>query len=84
MKGFTAYYLIKDLNIVGKKEGFIPYIYDKDKGWVVDNDNILSDRLIGFDETEEPDSPYRIGNTDMLSRVEEITEEQAMKLIQNM
>lgn len=74
MEQFTAYYLINDLNIVGKEEDFIPYIYDKDKGWVVDSDNILSDRLIGYDGDD-------IGCSDMLFRVDEITEEEANKLI---
>lgn len=74
MKEFTAYYLINDLNIVGKEENYTPYVYDKEKGWVVDNDNILSDRLIGYDGDE-------IGCSDMLFRVDEITEEEANKLI---
>lgn len=77
MKKFTAYYLINDLNIVGKEENYIPYIYDKEKGWVVDNNNILSDRLIGYDGDE-------IGCSDMLFRVDEITEEEANKLIASM
>lgn len=84
MEGSAAYYLINDLNTIGKEEDFIPYLYDKEKGWVVDNDNILSDRLMGYDETESPDSPYRIGNTDMLSRIDEITEEEANRLIADM
>lgn len=74
MNDFTAYYLINDLNIVGKEENFVPYIYDKSKGWVVDNDNILSDRLMGYDGED-------IGCSDMLFRVDEITEEEANKLI---
>ncbi len=77
MNDFTAYYLINDLNIVGKEENFIPYIYDKDKGWVVDNNNILSDRLMGYDGED-------IGCSDMLFRVDEITEEEANKLISAM
>ena len=77
MEGFTAYYLIKDLNIVGKEEDFVPYIYDKEKGWLVDNDNILSDRIMGYDGDG-------IGSADMLTRVVEITEEEASKLIANM
>ena len=71
------YYFISDLNIVGKMDNFVPYIYDKDKGWIVDNNNILSDRLMGYDgET--------IGSSDMLFRVDEITAAEAMKLIKNM
>lgn len=77
MKNFTAYYLIKDLNVIGKEENFIPYIYEKTSGWVVDNNNILSDRLMGYDGES-------IGGSDMLSRVSEITEEEVNKLIANM
>lgn len=74
MREYTAYYWINDLKIVGKKENHIPYIYDKEKGWVIEPDHILSDRIIGYDG-------YEIGCSDMLFRVDNITEEEAMKLI---
>ena len=77
MKDYTAYYWINDLKIVGKKENHIPYIYDKEKGWVIEPDHILSDRIIGYDG-------YEIGCSDMLFRVDHITEEEAMKLINEM
>lgn len=77
MKEFTAFYFINDRNIVAKEENFIPYIYDKKEGWVVDNGNILSDRLMGYDGEE-------IGCSDMLFRVDEITGEEANKLIEAM
>lgn len=70
----TAYYYIKDLGIVAKTENYIPFIYDKDRGWQVDNKNILSDRLIGYDGGG-------IGSTDMLVRVDELSEEEAMTII---
>lgn len=73
----TTYYLIIDLNIVAKEDDYIPYVYEKSKGWVVDNNNVLSDRLIGYDGDS-------IGSSDMLFRVEVITEEEAMKLISEM
>ena len=73
----TAYYRINDLNIIAKEEDYVPYLYDKNKGWVVDDENKLSDRLIGYDGDS-------IGDSDMLFRVEEITEEEAMKLISEM
>ena len=72
----TVFYYINDLNIVAKEEEFIPYVYNKDVGWQVDNDNLLSDRLIGYDGDS-------IGSSDMLFRVSEITEEEAMKIISN-
>jgi hypothetical protein len=77
MRDYTAYYWINDLKIVGKKENYVPYIYDKEKGWVIEPDHILSDRIIGYDG-------YEIGCSDMLFRVDIITEEEAMKLINEM
>ena len=69
-----AYYLVKDMNVVGKVEGSVPYLHDPTKGWVVDNDNILMDRIIGYDGES-------IGRMSMLDRVEEISEEKAQTLI---
>lgn len=43
------YYFISDLNKVAKIENYVPYIYDKNNGWVVDNKNILMDRIMGYD-----------------------------------
>lgn len=80
MDGSTAYYLIKDLNKVGKLENFIPYIYDN--GWIIDSKNILMDRIMGYDEYEPEDSPYKIGNTSMLDKVEVITEEEAKAILE--
>jgi hypothetical protein len=56
------------------------FLYDKESGWVNDREHILIDRLFGYDKYEPKDSPYAIGNTDMLSRIDGITEEEAMKL----
>lgn len=52
------------------------YIYDSERGWIPDVDNILMDRLIGYDGDE-------IGNTDMLTRVKEITEKEALAAVKN-
>ena len=65
-------------------EEFIPYIYDKIRGWVVDQSNILMDRILGYDDTEPEDSTYRIGNLDRLDRITEITEEEALRKIEEM
>lgn len=78
------YYYISDLNKVGKEEEFISYIYDKIKGWTVDQSNILMDRLLGYDGTESEDSQYNMGSIDMLDRIIEITEEEALKKIAEM
>lgn len=73
----TVYYHIIDLGLVGKEEGYVPYIYNKDVGWEVDRENILMDRITGYDAFEPKESPYVIGNTDILSRVEKISKEEA-------
>lgn len=73
----TYYYYINDLDIVAKKEGYVPYLYQPGNGWIVDKKNILNDRIIGYDgET--------IGSSDMLFRVDEISEDKAIELISRM
>lgn len=72
-----VYYHIIDLNIVGKEAEFVPYLFIKGKGWIVDEEHILSDRLIGYDvET--------IGSSDIMLRVKEVTEEEANNIIDTM
>ncbi len=68
------YYYLSDLNTVGKIDNFVPYLYHKEKGWVVDNENILMDRIMGYNGES-------IGNSSELFKVEEITEEEALKRI---
>lgn len=75
------YYHILDLDIVAKEDGFIPYVYQPGKGWVVDRGHVLMDRLMGYDGTEPEGSPYRLGNTAMMEAVEAISEKEAMELI---
>lgn len=77
----TVYYRIKDLNMVGKEEDYVPYLYKPGKGWIVDRDNILMDRIMGYDETEHSKSPYKIGNSGMMNLVEQISEKEAEKII---
>ena len=75
------YYHIIRRNLVAKGEGwFDNYIYQNGE-WVEDTKCLVSDRLFGYDSSEPADSPYGIGNTDMLEDIETITEEEAMKLI---
>lgn len=80
----TVYYRIKDLNMVGKEEDYVPYLYKSGKGWIVDHDNILMDRIMGFDESESSGSPYKIGNDSMMDLVEQISEKEAEKIISGM
>lgn len=77
----VTYYRIKDLNLIGKMQDNIPYIYLTEQGWAADTDNILMDRLMGYDETEPKGSPYAIGNTSIMELVEEISEDEAERFI---
>ncbi len=80
----VTYYRIKDLDMLGKEEDYVPYLYKPGKGWVVDNDNILMDRIMGFDDSEPANSPYMIGNSSTMDLVEEISEKSAEKFIANL
>lgn len=72
-----TFFWINDLSLVAKMENYISYIYKNGK-WEIDNENIVNDRFIGYDPNEG------IGNTDMLMRIDEITKEEAEKLISKM
>jgi len=80
----VTYYRIKDKDLLGKEEDYVPYLYKPGKGWVVDNDNILMDRVMGYDDSEPANSPYKIGSTSVLDLIEEISEKAAEKFIANL
>ena len=42
---------------------------------------MIWDRLMGYDSTEVPGSPYAMGNTSIMEEIEEINYEKAMELI---
>ena len=80
----TVYYRIKDLNMVGKEEDYVPYLYKSGKGWIVGHDNILMDRIMGYDESEGSGSPYKFGHDSLMDLVEQISEKEAEKIISGM
>jgi hypothetical protein len=59
-----TYFIINNLNIVAKIEDDVSYIYDQTKGWIVDNEHLLMDRIMGhgdhsvfdYDEIEEQEA----------------------------
>lgn len=71
------YYYITDLKMIGKMDGYVPYVYDTEKGWVPDRKNQLMDRIMGYDGES-------IGNSSLLFTLEEITKEEANEIIENM
>ena len=70
-----TYYLILDLDMVGKMEkGRYPRVWDPDKKDWSGKSVLLMDRIIGYDKD-------RIGASNMMSRIKEISEDEAMEMI---
>ena len=74
-----TYYLIWN-EVLGKEENGSYYIY-RDGTWVPDKESIIRDRLIGYDPFEPPGSPYGIGNGSVMAEMDEITYEEAKKIM---
>ncbi len=72
------YYYIRDLNCFARGAGFDNYIYKNGK-WEPDRDHLVSDRLVGYDTYEDDDSPYKIGNTEIMDEIVEITEDEFLR-----
>ena len=82
VRNYIRLLLDKRLKIVGKITNSISYLFNMTKKeWAIDKNHSLMDRIIGFDIAEPADSPYTIGSTDMMDRVEEISEEKAFAII---
>ena len=79
MKSSATYYLIRD-SVVGKKESGRYYIF-RNGQWEPDNKSMIMDRLVGYDPSEPPGSPYGFGNGSVMAEMDEISQEEAMKLI---
>ena len=75
----NTYYRIREQSL-GKKEDGKYFLFQNAK-WVPDENHVITDLLVGFDPSEPEDSPYRIGNTSVLFEMDEITEDQAISLI---
>lgn len=81
MKKNITYYLIRDSRL-GKREGNKYYLFRNGK-WIEDDKNYIQDHLLGFDPSEPEDSPYRFGGSTVMD-IDEITEEDAKTLIENL
>ena len=71
------FYLIGDNRLLytDGKESF-EYINNE---WIKINNTEITDRLMGYDSSESFDSPYAIGNTDIMSSIKELTLEQVIE-----
>ena len=65
---------------IKRGEHYDDYLFKSGK-WVVDDEYVIPDHLIGFDPSEPEDSPYRIGSTSVMMEMEEISEEKAISSI---
>ena len=86
------YYHIKPMNRIGRfvfadesywEDGVMRYsVYQLWNGtdWVDDTEHQIQDRLVGFDPSEPPGSPYRIGCLSIMDEISEITKEEAEEI----
>ena len=74
----TVYYLILE-TVVGKKEDGKYFLFGEN-GWVPDTGSVIMDRLMGYDPSEPPGSPYAMGSLSVMDEIEEISCEKAMEL----
>ena len=79
MSGNAKYYMILD-TVLGKQEEGRYYIFTNWR-WYPDGDSLIMDRLVGYDPSEPPDSPYRFGNGSIMAQMDEISYERAKELI---
>ena len=70
----TKWYLI-DNHILGKTDAHGCYIFNNGS-WLADKNGLIMDCLLGYDPTEE--GPYVFGNIEILDRINEITEIEAV------
>ena len=75
----TTYYLILN-NQLGKEEDGKYYLYTNGS-WVPDTKSTILGHLMGFDPSEPADSPYAMGNMDIMDTIEVITEQQVTEFI---
>lgn len=78
-----TYYLLWERTVAKREQNeklCEDYIF-RDGKWVSDKDRIVMDHLVGFDPSEPEDSPYRIGSTDVLMEMAEISEKDAIEIM---
>ncbi len=77
----VEYYFLKDLKQIGKREQENYYLFDEDRGWIVDEEKRIIDRLIGFDSTKPENSDSRIGNLEIIKQITELSPESVIELL---
>ena len=78
-----TYYLVWERLVAKREESekiYEDYIF-RDGEWFPDNEHIIMDHLVGYDPSEPEDSPYRIGSTSVLMEMDEISEQDAVEIM---
>ncbi|MBQ6492241.1 MAG: hypothetical protein IJI92_00015 [Erysipelotrichaceae bacterium] len=76
------YYKIHDPNVLGMSEDRKYYLYINGK-WEKDSNYIIFGKLNGYDPYEPEGSPYGWGSTSVMDEIEEISEEEAKRIMEN-
>ncbi len=79
----VVYYLIWERTVAKREkneEYYKDYLFENGR-WIKDEEHIIADHLIGFDPTEPEDSPYRYGSTSVLMEMDEISEKDAIRIM---
>ncbi len=78
------YYYVEYMNLVGRVRNSILHseVFIPERGWVFDEDHEISDRIIGYDPSEEPG--WRMGNIDIMEEICPIARDEAAKLIMSL
>lgn len=71
------FYLIDDNRLL-YTDGKESFEY-KNNEWIKTNNSEITDRLIVYDPSESSDSPYAIGNTNIISSIKELTLKQVIE-----
>lgn len=74
-KNTINYFLIENC-LLAKEEDEKYYIFKEGK-WELDFENVVWDHAMGFDPSEDLDSPYAFENLDIMNSIVDISEEEA-------
>ena len=78
----TRYYYLKDRGMYGRSEDGKYYLLNG-KRWEEDKESAIRDRLMGYDPYEPPGSPYGFGSLSVMDSIEEISEEEFRKHLED-
>ena len=77
MKDIKYYLILK--RQIGKQDNGKFFLLQDGK-WILDEENAIMDRLVGYDSDEPPGSPYGFENSSVMDEIEEISYEEAKRI----